>query len=1158
MESTNPETHEQQEVQDQERENEDIINFQIKLPDGKSLKVQASTLETVAEIKTYLTETKEACTLTCYHLQIGDRTLIETDVIGEIEEMKEDAIVTLVEDPYDEYSSRQHVRYVQQLLRFYSENYPFNDSSPPTVINDLSTEQYEFEGLRVDPDNKNRDIPLLNQFFPKFKKQNSGEPKSQKYLQSLNYSGWNPAPKNRRLQGDFFYLDVITIENENLTITACPDGFYVNQSKPGKFNPAPSSKSHQSTTLIGCLSSASSIFKKRFAELLERRHEQRPFETLDVPNAITPWIAYPRNHTYDIGRAEQDLMANVEIEYHTIGQTHDWNEGIQVAREMPKETVADRITRDKTLFRNHTEFIEYATQGAVAIINGNVPPMNPTDEKSSHMYIYNNIFFSHTSDSRDSFKNAVLGPKETALKAAYNDLNGVRMINELEIDGIHTVETAIIQYRGYHLVAQSILPGLFSGLIQGEKSIAYGSLEGKIICSDKDFHESLGKAAPLLHLKEHKVKDSEGTVHTLWTSSNIKGVVGADGRKYFLDFVNLTPRDANYKGEEYPMAVLRKELITAYISHLIQQEQIKRIQKKKEEQEKKEAQEKKDGVEKKDDVEKKDESEDNKNEEPKEEEEEPIPIPDLRFNTDIFRDVELADDEEEIKKDTELIEELSNFLINHAIPNMVNDFRRGISVPIDGATLTSVMHTRGINMRYLGRVTTECQKVFPSIADICIREMICRAARYIFNDYISVQKESDLASATAHFLKQFFNRSSFSSKGSKSGIDPEKIEADESKGELTHHLIWFKIRELVKKKYQYTLPENIPASMFEIATLRSLCMKCGIRLEAKSYDLDKSDPISPSNVYELFPVVKHYHPKTNDGTELMTMGKQFMAKGRLDSAYDLLQDALSIFLQVYGPMQRDTGHCYANLAMILYHTQDLEQAYRYQREAVIINERALGLDHYDTCHAYGNLALICHGLGKTKLALNYIKRSLYLGHLAGGWGHPDNATTYINVATMLQDLKDFKLSLNYLYKALALNEKLFGEDHLVTAATCHQIAVTLSFLEDYKEALNYEKRNYQILKNNVEPTDLRLVESNIWLQKFTQKAVAIEKEKNSKEPQVITKSRSNLKSRKGLLNNKNTKTDSTISDPNIANMSVADIMQFINTPSQPKRKSKKK
>lgn len=42
MESTNPETHEQQEVQDQERENEDIINFQIKLPDGKSLKVQVS------------------------------------------------------------------------------------------------------------------------------------------------------------------------------------------------------------------------------------------------------------------------------------------------------------------------------------------------------------------------------------------------------------------------------------------------------------------------------------------------------------------------------------------------------------------------------------------------------------------------------------------------------------------------------------------------------------------------------------------------------------------------------------------------------------------------------------------------------------------------------------------------------------------------------------------------------------------------------------------------------------------------------------------------------------------------------------------------------------------------------------------------------------
>lgn len=54
-------------------------------------------METVAEIKTYLTETKEACTLTSYHLQINDRILVDTDVIEEIEEMKEDAVVTLVE-----------------------------------------------------------------------------------------------------------------------------------------------------------------------------------------------------------------------------------------------------------------------------------------------------------------------------------------------------------------------------------------------------------------------------------------------------------------------------------------------------------------------------------------------------------------------------------------------------------------------------------------------------------------------------------------------------------------------------------------------------------------------------------------------------------------------------------------------------------------------------------------------------------------------------------------------------------------------------------------------------------------------------------------------------------------------------------------------------
>lgn len=38
------------------------------------------------------------------------------------------------------------------------------------------------------------------------------------------------------------------------------------------------------------------------------------------------------------------------------------------------------------------------------MIDGCVPPINATDEKKAHMYIYNNIFYSYSVDSRDIYK----------------------------------------------------------------------------------------------------------------------------------------------------------------------------------------------------------------------------------------------------------------------------------------------------------------------------------------------------------------------------------------------------------------------------------------------------------------------------------------------------------------------------------------------------------------------------------------------------------------------------------------------------------------------------------------------------------------------------------------------------------------------------------
>lgn len=83
------------------------------------------------------------------------------------------------------------------------------------------------------------------------------------------------------------------------------------------------------------------------------------------------------------------------------------------------------------------------------------------DAKKSHLYIYNNIFFSYALDGRETFKE--VGGDVAAYKNINNDLLGVKMVNTADVEGLYTVASCVIDFRGYRVMAQSIIPGLFSG-----------------------------------------------------------------------------------------------------------------------------------------------------------------------------------------------------------------------------------------------------------------------------------------------------------------------------------------------------------------------------------------------------------------------------------------------------------------------------------------------------------------------------------------------------------------------------------------------------------------------------------------------------------------------------------------------------------------------
>lgn len=106
------------------------------------------------------------------------------------------------------------------------------------------------------------------------------------------------------------------------------------------------------------------------------------------------------------------------------------------------------------------------------------------------MYIWNNIFFSFACDSREHYEK--YGGDEAAYAAASLDLKGVEMYNKLDIEGLHTLGTVVVDYRGYRIIAQSIIPGILQR--EQENSVVYGSVDGgKTIATHEKFLEKVSE-----------------------------------------------------------------------------------------------------------------------------------------------------------------------------------------------------------------------------------------------------------------------------------------------------------------------------------------------------------------------------------------------------------------------------------------------------------------------------------------------------------------------------------------------------------------------------------------------------------------------------------------------------------------------------------------
>lgn len=1128
-----------------------------------------SNQEQVQDVRQSIIELPGTFQYTCFHLEYNGKRVNDSAELSEVEGLKADSEITLVEDPYTEKEARMHVVRVRELVGAAGNRVDslLGIHAGLSLHDAISAEVAAGDALEKEHSLSKYDISGASSLQTILPKPETPLPKT---VKSIALSQWNPVPYHLRQKGHLLYLQVTTNEGEQFQITSHISGFYVNKSSNAKFDPfqKPLSKKASAHSLLTLLSFLSPSFDSAFKALQESNNKKDLLTTFPFQNAIpnSPWLV-PRPsinaHQPDITRSQENYLISGADNAETL---RDWNEEFQTTRELPRDTVQDRVFRERLTSKLFADYNEAAARGAVLVARGEVAPLNPNDPLDAQIFVYNNIFYSFGADGAGTF--TAEGGDEAARVAVGKDVLGIKAVNQLDISGLFTPGTVVVDYLGKRIVGQSIVPGIFKQREPGEHQIDYGGVEGReVIVRQPDFVPLFEKLSKALRIKPHPVWDKDGTRHDLEGSVETKGFLGTDGRRYVLDLYRLTPLDVMWqeeKGNEvYPhrMSVLRLELVESYWRHKMSQYVRAEVERRRSAKAEEEAAAK----ESTDSAESKEQDTEGKSEEKQDRERVDISGFNLALNPDVCNGQIPQTEEEKARwaADEKEVREACDFLRSKAMPELIQDLHDGeVGFPMDGQSLSQLLHKRGINMRYLGQVahlSKEKGVRLQALTILVVQEMIARAFKHVANHYHRNVPAPFVASCAAHLLNCLLTAE----------INPNPCpeideslrdmypEGDFSFEKVTPASLRTEIEKQVLIRYRFTLESGWFECLKHLQLLRDISIKLGLQLGARDFTFTKSqsankvpatngfngandashdegskkkkkkagdsnspscaaaetavNTFTPDDILNVVPQVKDASPRSSFAEEALEAGRISLMQNQKQLGQELILESLSLYEQIYGILHPEVAKLYHQLSMLYYQTDEKDAAVELARKAVIVTERSLGVDSADAILSYLNLSLFEHSSGNTKTALAYIKHAMDLWKIIYGPNHPDSITTMNNAAVMLQYVKQYSESRKWFEASLVVCENLFGKQSVNTATALFQLAQALALDQDSKAAVAKMRDAYNIFLGQLGPDDRNTKEAENWLEQLTQNAVSIAK--HAKDIQARRLRRINMSTR---------------------------------------------
>ena len=487
--------------------------------------------------------------------------------------------------------------------------------------------------------------------------------------------------------------------------------------------------------------------------------------------------------------------------------------------------------------------------------------------------------------------------------------------------------------------------------------------------------------------------------------------------------------------------------------------------------------------------------------------------------------------------------------------------------PMDGQSLSRLMHKRGINVRYVGKLASLTKEGSPrlqALNGLAKQEMIARAFKHVANRYLKNLPTAMAPSCLAHLLNCLLGTETNSSPKAQLDEDLQYLykDADFSFADATPQSLQTDIETQTQLRYRYTLEEAWLSGVRRAQLVREIALKLGLQLLAKDYCLSPetesrpSDLVSMTNgsatpsfinghalngttsngskrkkkrnngdsppistaisailepphtfiaddIVNIVPIVKDSSSKSVLAEEALEAGRISMMQNQKELGQELLLESLSLHEQIYGILHPEVARVYHQLAMLYYNLDEKDAAVELAHKAVVISERTIGIDADETILSYLNLSLFEHANHNTAVALACQRHALELWKIIYGPDHPDCMTTYNNAAVMLQHLKFFHESRVWFEKSYAVSEQMSGKDSVSTATLAFQLAQALALDQDHKGGVNRMREAYSVFHHKLGPEDRNTKEADSWLDQLTVNAVSIAKHAKDVQAQKV-------------------------------------------------------